>query len=53
MKKKEENYELLIIEKLGQLERGELENSPAGKKLAEEFEKIPEYKKIYENNKIK
>ena len=41
----------LIIEKLGQLERGELENSPSGKLLAKKFSENEEFVKIYNDYK--
>ena len=41
----------LIIEKLSQLENGELENSPIAKKLAIEISKNKKFVKIYEEYK--
>jgi len=46
------NIEKIVIEKLSQLENGELENCPSGKLLAEEISKNTEFVKIYENYKL-
>ena len=45
--------EELVIEKLGQLERGELEDSPCGKALAEGFKEVEEFVEMYEKSKLK
>jgi len=49
---KKVDIEKLVIEKLSQLEKGQLENSPSGKRLAEEMKKNPEFVKIYEDYKL-
>lgn len=46
------NIEQLVIEKLTQLENGELEKCITAKKLAEEFKKNPKFLKIYEDSKL-
>jgi ABC-type proline/glycine betaine transport system substrate-binding protein len=53
MKKKErqKQFEELIIEKLSQLENGELDNCPPGKKLAEEISKKEWCLEIYKKYK--
>lgn len=51
MKGKKELFEKLIIEKLSQLENNELDDYPAGKKLAELMREDEEFVKIYEDYK--
>ena len=54
-KKREKDYqegiERIVIESLGQLERGELNDSVRGKVLAQEFSKNVDFVELYEEYK--